>query len=296
MAADFSQARHALAQSTRNRIGGRDESCGPLGTSLLGRGRLSVKARMGLPGCAEAQAAACQVTRAMRREHACVVLPLAALLHAVVGGPVGQAVQVAPVLLPDGTELGVFLVPVGPPRGHGEPAGVAVFVLPSVCPADPIVIEHAEAADAPAVEGPPICYDRRHATTVSLLFDSRDQTKRVARPTSRPKTRTIPSAFVDVALDSPSMFNAEKCTLVHLSANSPLISPGGHFFWKCFLTETENDNKRPCARQQAAPRQMKVNLSNATHRVSPAGRRPPAAGKSGVGAARRIGGDARGGA
>jgi hypothetical protein len=39
----------------------RDESCGLLGTSLLARGRLSVKARMGLPGCAEAQAAACQV-------------------------------------------------------------------------------------------------------------------------------------------------------------------------------------------------------------------------------------------
>ena len=80
--------------------GRRDESCGPLGTSLLARGRLSVKARMGLPGCAEAQAAACQVTRGMRREHVCVVLPLAALLHAVAGGPVGQAVQVAPVLLP----------------------------------------------------------------------------------------------------------------------------------------------------------------------------------------------------
>jgi hypothetical protein len=123
-----------------------------------------------------------------------------------------------------------------------------------------------------------------------------DQTKRVARPTSRPKTRTIPSAFVDVALDSPSMFNSEICTLVHLSANTPLISPGGHFFWKCFLTETENDNKRSCARQQAAPRQMKLNLSNATHRVSPAGRRPPAAGKLAVGAARRMGGDARGGA
>jgi hypothetical protein len=30
--------------------------------------------------------------------------------------------------------------------------------------------------------------------------------------------------------------------------------------WNCFLTETENDNKRPCARQQAAPRQMKLNL------------------------------------
>ena len=40
----------------------------------------------------------------------------------------------------------------------------------------------------------------------------------------------------------------------------------------------------------------KLNLSNATHRVSPAGRRPPAAGKLAVGAARRIGGDERGGA
>ncbi len=113
--------------------------------------------------------------------HVCVVLPLTALFHAIVGGPVGQAVQVAPVLLPVGTELGVFLVPVGPPCSHGEPAGVAVFVLPSVCPANPIVIEHAEAADTRAVEGPPICYDRRHATTVSQLFDSRDQTKRVMR-------------------------------------------------------------------------------------------------------------------
>jgi hypothetical protein len=76
----------------------------------------------------------------------------------------------------------------------------------------------------------PFCSDRRHATTVSLLFDSCDQTKRVARPASRPKTRTIPSAFVDVALDSPSMFNSEKCTLAHLSANTQLISPGGLFF------------------------------------------------------------------
>jgi len=40
----------------------------------------------------------------------------------------------------------------------------------------------------------------------------------------------------------------------------------------------------------------KLKLSNATHRVSPAGRRPPAAGKLAVGAARRIGGDERGGA
>ena len=43
------------------------------------------------------------------------------------------------------------------------------------------------------------------------------------------------------------------------------------------FTETEN--------------RLKLNLSNATHRVSPAGRRPPAAGKLAVGAARRIGGD-----
>ena len=48
------------------------------------------------------------------------------------------------------------------------------------------------------------------------------------------------------------------------------------------FTETEN--------------RLKLNLSNATHRVSPAGRRPPAAGKLAVGAARRIGGDERGGA
>ena len=49
-------------------------------------------------------------------------------------------------------------------------------------------------------------------------------------------------------------------------------------------------------------RSMKLKMAetessiNATHRVSPAGRRPPAAGKLAVGAARRIGGDERGGA
>ena len=69
----------------------------------------------------------------------------------------------------------------------------------------------------------------------------------------------------------------------------PFIFARGAKICKVSFTETENDNKRPCARQQ-------TESVNATHRVSPAGRRPPAAGKLAVGAARRIGGDERGGA
>ena len=76
---------------------------------------------------------------------------------------------------------------------------------------------------------------------------------------------------------------SEKCTtLVYLSASPPLFRQGGQNLVKfrvaqhLKLAETES--------------------SNATHRVSPAGRRPPAAGKLAVGAARRIGGDERGGA
>ena len=61
---------------------------------------------------------------------------------------------------------------------------------------------------------------------------------------------------------------------------------GGGEFGKCSQFKLK---KRPCARQQ-------TESVNATHRVSPAGRRPPAAGKLAVGAARRIGGDERGGA
>jgi hypothetical protein len=47
---------------------------------------------------------------------------------------VGIAVQAPPVVLPVGAGLGVGLVPVGP-RGHAEPAGVAVPARPSVGPA-----------------------------------------------------------------------------------------------------------------------------------------------------------------
>jgi hypothetical protein len=64
-----------------------------------------------------------------------------------------------------GAVLGVDLGPVGP-RGHAEPAGVAVAVLPSVGHAI-IISEHAAAEDADAVEGVPIPYDRRHAAAVS---------------------------------------------------------------------------------------------------------------------------------
>ena len=59
---------------------------------------------------------------------------LAALVQAVVGVPVGPAVQVAPIALPVGAVLGVALERAGP-RGHGgEPAGIAVLVLSCVGP------------------------------------------------------------------------------------------------------------------------------------------------------------------
>ncbi len=101
--------------------------------------------------------------------HECVLLLPAALVQAEVGVPVGIAAQVPPVALPAGAVLGVGLVPVGP-RGHTEPAGVAVPVLPSVRPAM-LISEHAAAEDADAVEGVPSPYDRRHAAAVSLVFD-----------------------------------------------------------------------------------------------------------------------------
>ena len=85
-------------------------------------------------------------------------------------------------------------------------------------------------------------------------------------------------------------------TILHLhpQATTFLSPPGGIYLIfarganlaKCSEFKLK---KRPCARQQ-------TESVNATHRVSPAGRRPPAAGKLAVGAARRIGGDERGGA
>ena len=84
-------------------------------------------------------------------------------------------------------------------------------------------------------------------------------------------------------------FDPQATTFLSPPGGIYLISPGGRI-WQMFrslklkmtTSGPEPDNK--------------LNLSNATHRVSPAGRRPPAAGKLAVGAARRIGGDERGGA
>ena len=81
-----------------------------------------------------------------------------------------QRTQHRPSHCPVGAVLGVDLVPAGP-RGPAEPAGVAVLALPSVSPTI-IISEHAAAFDADAVVGvPSILYDRRHAATVSLVFD-----------------------------------------------------------------------------------------------------------------------------
>ncbi len=83
-----------------------------------------------------------------------------------------------PVPLPVGAVIGVVL-PVGP-RGHAEPAGVAVPVLPRVGHSVILITsEHAAAEDTDAVVGPPVPYDRRHATFVSLLFGTCDQTNRL---------------------------------------------------------------------------------------------------------------------
>jgi hypothetical protein len=60
--------------------------------------------------------------------HQCDGLLRAALEQAVDGVPVGIWYIYRPSYSPSG---GVLLVPVGP-REHGEPAGVAVLVLPSV--------------------------------------------------------------------------------------------------------------------------------------------------------------------
>jgi hypothetical protein len=115
------------------------------------------------------QRAALVVVRAVAvGVHDCVVLPCAALEQAVAGVPVGIAFEVPPVVLPVGAVLGVDL-PVA--RDHGEPAGVAVPVLPSVGPAAILISEHAVAVDTEAVVGAPMPHDRRHAATVSLLVD-----------------------------------------------------------------------------------------------------------------------------
>ena len=47
----------------------------------------------------------------------------------------------------------------------------------------------------------------------------------------------------------------------------PFIFQGGGEFAKCSTIETENDNKRPCARQQAAPRQLKLKIYHAERRA-----------------------------
>ena len=69
----------------------------------------------------------------------------------------------------------------------------------------------------------------------------------------------------------------------------PFIFQGGHNLVMFHLMKLKMTTSGPVP-------DNKLILSNATHRVSPAGRRPPAAGKLAVGAARRIGGDERGGA
>ena len=62
---------------------------------------------------------------------------------------------------------------------------------------------------------------------------------------------------------------------LYLSAYYPLISPGGRFL-VMFPYETENDNKRPCARQQALETES-ANKRDAARRPPPADRRPPTA-------------------
>ncbi len=47
----------------------------------------------------------------------------------------------------------------------------------------------------------------------------------------------------------------------------PFIFAKGGEFGKSSTIETENDNKRPCARQQAAPRQMKLKIYHAERRA-----------------------------
>ena len=56
----------------------------------------------------------------------------------------------------------------------------------------------------------------------------------------------------------------------------PLIPPGGAIFVNVPYSETENDNKRPCARQQALETES-ANKRDAARRPPPAGRRPPTA-------------------
>jgi hypothetical protein len=80
-----------------------------------------------------------------------------------------NAAQPPPIELPVGTVLGIFLGPVG--ERHSKPADVAVPALPGVCPTAILNSEHAAAEDTAAVEGVSSRIDRRHAATVSLVFD-----------------------------------------------------------------------------------------------------------------------------
>ena len=101
----------------------------------------------------------------------CVHPLLATLDQAVRGASVGNADQASPVALPVGAVLGVYLGPAGQ-RGHAEPTGVAVSVLPSEGYSVILIVvsEHAAAEDTDALEGVPISYDRRHATTGLALI------------------------------------------------------------------------------------------------------------------------------
>ena len=111
--------------------------------------------------------------------HGCAFLQLAAaLVHAVAGLPAGPAGQPPSVVLPVGAEFGVDLVPVVL-REHGEPAGVAVPVLPSVAPIAILIFKHAAAVDTDAVVGGPIPYDLRHAMFVSPISVPRHRTNGV---------------------------------------------------------------------------------------------------------------------
>jgi hypothetical protein len=95
--------------------------------------------------------------------HKCDGLLLAALEQAVDGVPVGIWYIYRPSYSPSGG----ICVSVGP-REHGEPAGVAVLVLPSVGNNAILILmsEYAAAEDTYVVGGVPCLYDRRHAPFV----------------------------------------------------------------------------------------------------------------------------------
>ncbi len=101
--------------------------------------------------------------------HKCDGLLRAALEQAADGVPVGIWYIYRPSYSPSG---GVLLVPVGP-REHGEPAGVAVLVLPSVGNNAILILmsEDAAAEDTYAVEVSPACMieDMRRSSRLYLL-------------------------------------------------------------------------------------------------------------------------------